>query len=79
MGMNDCCPIHILNYPLPSIEKHFLKHGATYINIQGALHNTCTRKKGLAVVMPGLIDFVNMFVVECLPSCAFLKVFQAIL
>jgi len=29
--------------------------------------------------MPGLIYFVNMFVVECLPSCAFLKVFQAIL
>lgn len=30
-------------------------------------------KKGLAVVMPGLIDFVNMFVVEYLPSCAFFE------
>lgn len=71
MGMNDCCPIHILNYPLPSIEKHFLKQTWCHLNkYPGCFTQYLYKKKGLAVVM---IDFVNMFVVEYLPSCAFFE------
>lgn len=57
-----------LSQILPFIEKHFPKHGANNKDIQGALRNACAR-----------MFFVNMFDVECSLSCAFLKVFQAIL